>query len=76
VSGAAAIRVLVGIERDAVLSKLRLTTPGRVDFSWEFVRRVGTYGLLPLAAVIVSLFPEIGGSLSSWLESIRKLAAG
>jgi hypothetical protein len=74
-TAAVAIRVLVGMERDSVLSKLRQTTPGRIDFNWEFVRRVAIYGALPLVAVIASLFPEIGGSLFSWLEPLRKLAA-
>jgi len=70
-----ALRIVVGIERDAVLSTLRLSTPGRIDFSWDFARQVATYGLLPLIAVIASLFPEVGGSLFSWLEPLRRLAA-
>jgi hypothetical protein len=75
VTAVVAIRIVVGIERDAILSKLRHTTPGRINFSWDFVRQVATYGLLPLIAVIASLFPEVGGSLFSWLEPLRKLAA-
>jgi hypothetical protein len=72
-AAAAAIRIVIGMERDWILSQLRLATPGRNDFNWEFVRRIGVYGLLPLIAVIASLFPEIGDSLFSWLEPLRKL---
>lgn len=69
------IWILVGMERDTVLSRLRDTTPGKVDFNWSFLRRVTVYGVLPLLAVIASLFPEIGSSLFGWLEPLRKLAA-
>ena len=53
----------------------RVTTPGRIDFTWDFVRQVATYGLLPLIAIIASLFPEVGGSLFGWVEPLRKLVA-
>ena len=75
VAAIVAIRIVVGMERDAVLSRLRVTTPGRVDFNWDFIKRVGIYGVLPLLAVIGSLFPEIGDSFFGWLEPIRKLAS-
>ncbi len=68
-----AIWLLVAMERDTVLSRLRHTTPGRVDFNWEFLKRVGLYGALPLVAVLGSLFPEIQEPLFGWLEPLRKL---
>ena len=71
----AAIRVLVEIERDRVISILRDTTPGEIDFSWDFARRLGVYGVLPLLAVVASLFPEVGDSIFRWLEPLRKLTA-
>jgi hypothetical protein len=71
----AAIRIVVGMERDIVLSRLRVTTPGSIDFNWDFIKRVGIYGVLPLLAVVGSLFPEIGNSFFAWLEPLRKLAA-
>jgi hypothetical protein len=70
-----AIWILVDMERDHVLSRLRTTTPGRVDINWEFIKRIGVYGVLPLLAVIASLFPEIGGTLFGWLEPLRKLSS-
>jgi hypothetical protein len=75
VTALAAIRVLVEIERDPVISRLRQTTPGRIDFSWEFAGRITVYGALPLLAVVASLFPEIGDSVFRWIEPLRKLTA-
>ncbi len=70
-----AIWILVDMERDHVLSRLRTTTPGRVDINWEFIKRIAVYGVLPLLAVIASLFPEVGGTLFGWLEPLRKLSS-
>jgi hypothetical protein len=75
VMGLVAIHVVVAMERDVIISKLRSTTPGRIDFNWSFVRQVATYGFLPLIAVVASLFPEVGGSLFGWLDPLRKLVA-
>jgi hypothetical protein len=75
VAAIVALRIVIGLERDAVISRLRVTTPGRIDFNWDFLKRVGIYGVLPLLAVIGSLFPEIGDSFFGWLEPIRKLAS-
>jgi hypothetical protein len=69
-----AVWILVDMERDHVLSRLRTTTPGRIDINWDFIKRIAVYGVLPLLAVIASLFPEIGGSLFGWLEPLRKLS--
>jgi hypothetical protein len=70
-----AVWILVDMERDHVLSRLRTTTPGRVDINWEFIKRLAVYGVLPLLAVIASLFPEVGGTLFGWLEPLRKLSS-
>jgi hypothetical protein len=70
----AAVWILVDMERDHVLSRLRTTTPGRIDVNWDFIKRIALYGVLPLLAVIASLFPEVGGRLFGWLEPLRKLS--
>jgi hypothetical protein len=67
------IWILVSMEREPVLSRLRNTTPGRVDLNWTFVQRLAMYGVLPLVVVLASLFPEIGSSIFGWLEPLRKL---
>jgi hypothetical protein len=75
VAAIVALRIVIGLERDTIISRLRVTTPGHIDFNWDFLKRVGIYGVLPLLAVIGSLFPEIGDSFFGWLEPIRKLAS-
>jgi len=77
IAGAAVVSIwiLVGIERETVISRLRKTTPGRLDLNWAFVQRVAIYGVLPLFTVIGSLFPEIGQPIFGWLEPLRKLAS-
>jgi hypothetical protein len=69
------IWILVSMEREPVLSRLRNTTPGRLDINWPFIHRMAVYGVLPLLAVISSLFPEIGNSIFGWLEPLRKLSS-
>jgi len=66
--------ILIDMERDAVLSRLRTTTAGRVNINWDFLRRIAVYGVVPLLVVLSSLFPEIGGTLFGWLEPLRKLS--
>jgi len=70
-----AVWILVDMERDHVLSRLRSTTPGLVDINWDFIKRIAVYGVLPLLVVIASLFPEVGGTLFGWLEPLRKLTS-
>ena len=71
----AAVWILVEMERDDVLSRLRATTPGRIDINWDFMKRIAVYGVLPLLAVITALFPEVGGTLFGWLEPLRRLSS-
>jgi hypothetical protein len=62
VASVAVVWVLVGFERDVVLSRLHHTTPGSIDFNWALIQRVAIYGVLPLIAVVGALFPEVAGS--------------
>jgi hypothetical protein len=73
IGGAALVAMwtLTGMERDRVLSVLR-RRPGGIN--WEFIKRIGLYGVLPLLTVVGSLFPEVGDFLFGWLEPLRKLA--
>jgi hypothetical protein len=64
--GAAVIVSFAQMDRDAILSRLSGTDPGKLD--WSFVLRVGSYGGLPLLALLASQFPSLGRSLFSWLE--------
>jgi len=72
-STVAALVLLVKLEKDAVLSRLWSTRPGRVDWSGEFVGRMIVYGALPVVTLFVTFFPEVGQSIFAWLEPVRKV---
>jgi hypothetical protein len=71
----AAVWMLLGMERDAVLSLIWQTTPGRLNFNWAFVQRLLVYGVVPLLIVVGSLFPEVGAKLVRLIEPLRKLTS-
>jgi hypothetical protein len=54
------------MDRDAILSRLSGTEPGKLDR--DFYYRVVSYGALPLLALLASQFPSIGRFLFSWLQ--------
>ncbi len=66
VFGAAIIVSFAQMDRDAIMSRLSQTDPGRLDLS--FYLRVVSYGGLPVLALLASQFPSVGRSLFSWLE--------
>ena len=68
-----AVVLLVKLEKDVVLSRLWSTTPGRVDWSGAFVQRMLVYGALPVVTLFATFFPEVGQSLFSWLEPVKKV---
>ena len=51
---------LVQAERDPLLSRIAGSEAGTVTFDRGFLRQFGTYGLLPLATVLATQFPEAG----------------
>ncbi len=67
-----ALVLLVKLEKDAVLSRLWSTTPGRVDWSGAFVQRMLVYGALPVVTLFATFFPEVGQSIFAWLEPVKK----
>jgi hypothetical protein len=67
-----AVGMLVTLERDTVLSQLWSTTPGRVNWTGGFVYRLGLYGMVPVVTLFVWQFPEVGGTLFSWMEPLQK----
>ena len=64
--------VILGAERDAVLSRMARTRPGRIDLNPALVAKVALYGLLPAALLAASAFPQIGDLLFSWLNTILR----
>jgi hypothetical protein len=67
--------ILIGMEKDAILSLIWRTTPGRVTFNWSLVGRLAVYGVLPLLLVLGSMFPEVGETLVRVIEPLRKLTS-
>jgi hypothetical protein len=71
----AAVWMLIGMEKDAILSLIWRTTPGRVSFNWALVQRLVVYGVLPLLIVLGSMFPEVGEELVRLIDPLRKLTS-
>ena len=68
-----AIRALLILERDHVLSKLWRGTPGSLNLNSGLVWRAVVYAGLPLLTVISVRFPEIGGRLVTVVEPLRHM---
>ncbi len=70
-----AIRRLVALERDTVLSTLWAAAPGKIPLFGKLTWRVGVYLLLALITLLAAFFPELGGQFIKWVEPARKLVA-
>jgi hypothetical protein len=64
--GLGVVAVFAQMDRDAILS--RITATKAHELGATFFLRVARYGVLPLAAVLSSQFPEINRFLFSWLQ--------
>jgi hypothetical protein len=69
---AAIMFVFVRMEHDEVLSNIQSTTPGHIKWDRDFITKLMVYGLIPVAGVFAAEFPDIGGTILSWLEPVRK----
>jgi hypothetical protein len=58
--------IFLEMDRNASLSAIGNTLPGKVTFNRVFFTNFFAYGLLPLLGILVSLFPEA----SRWLVSL------
>jgi len=70
-----AIRKLVALERDTVLSTLWATEPGKIPLFGKLTWRVGIYVLVALITLFAAFFPELGGQFVKWVEPARHLIA-
>jgi hypothetical protein len=73
VAACVALWLLVAVERDFVLSILRDTRPGRVEFNAGFIKALAAYVVLPLVAALGAVFPEIGIHFTSVLDPLRRI---
>jgi len=64
---------ILAMERDEILSRLGNSRPGGLSFNVNFIGQLVIYVLLPAAAVIASVFPEISELLFSWLDPLTRL---
>jgi len=64
--------VLAAIERNRILSRIAHTDPGRLNFNPAFLGQIVIYGVLPFGALLATVFPEVGGVLSSWLQPLAR----
>ncbi|HEX9671502.1 MAG TPA: hypothetical protein VGC93_18690 [Thermoanaerobaculia bacterium] len=74
--GAASILTMwtfVQMDRNAILSRIGEGEAGRVNFTRPFVVNALTYGLAPLIAVVLSIFPELGRHLGRWTDPLLRL---
>jgi hypothetical protein len=55
---AVSFRLIVGVERDEVLSRLGGTVPGRVTLSWSLATRLIGYVLIPLGSLLAAHLPN------------------
>jgi hypothetical protein len=69
---AAILFVFVKMERDEVLSNIRSTTPGQIKWDRDFIMKLLVYGLIPVAGLFATEFPDIGGTVLGWIEPVRK----
>jgi hypothetical protein len=65
--------VFVWMDRDAIISGIRHTTPGTIDWNWDFVWKVVVYVVLPLATLFAAQFPGVGSGVIKILEPVQKL---
>ena len=73
VAAALAIRALLTLERDHVLSKLWHGTPGSLNWNSGLVWRAVIYAGFPLLTIISMRFPEVGGQLMTVMEPLRHI---
>lgn len=64
--GGVVVLVFSQMDRNALLSRLAKTDPGKLDLN--FVFRVASFGALPVATLLASQFPSVGHFLSTWLR--------
>jgi hypothetical protein len=73
VASAATLVVFVQMERDATLSAIGGSDPGKVTYDWAFVSKLLVYNVLPVLGLIASQFPSIGRVLSSLLDPLARV---
>ena len=56
-----------------MLSRLSSTNVGEVELDGKFYRQVFAFGVMPVASLFATQFPDLGSSLLEWLKPIESL---
>ena len=68
----AVLFVVVRMEHDELLSNIRSTTPGRIEWNRDFMAKLAVYGLVPLVGLFATQFPNIGQTIAQWIQPVQK----
>ncbi len=71
-----ALGTLFLLDRDPVTSAIAGKPAGQVKWSVDLVRRVVTWGLIPILGAFAALYPEPTRVLFAWLDPIRRALNG
>jgi hypothetical protein len=66
-----AVRLLITLERDTVMSNIWQTMPGRISLFGGLTWRMTAYAAITLATLFVVFFPELAGRSGNWIVSAR-----
>jgi len=66
-----AVKLLLTLERDPILSVLWGTSPGKISLFGGLTWRMVSYGAISFATIFAVLFPELGGQLLNWVAPAR-----
>ena len=64
--------ILVHIELDEVVSRIRKSTPDRLNFSWDFVHSIAL-SIVPLLGVLAAASPDLSDVLHALLDPIYQV---
>jgi hypothetical protein len=68
--------VFVQMDRNATLSRIGATTPGKVTFDRTFFTKTFTFVGLPILGLVATQFPEIGHLLGGLAGQLLRIAGG
>ncbi|HEU4557274.1 MAG TPA: hypothetical protein VFS20_05470 [Longimicrobium sp.] len=72
----AVLKVMVGMNRDDVLSRIAGTEPGKVTWDRTFIVNALIFGLVPLFTLVSSEFPVVRSVLFAWIYPIARMLGG
>jgi hypothetical protein len=68
----AVLWVVIGLERDEILSRIAQTRPGHIEMNTSLLARLALYGGVPVVALVATNFPQVGAVVFSWIEPLMR----